>query len=192
MNFFKRKKKEVEETGFKYYRCAWSGNKAIFKSKGKINQSCSYNLFFPALNIFVSYKGDSDIAFHSVVEITKEEYDKLLKNSICNCPVGEGTNIKKSINPYTSKEILDAVKNKFNGFDISFLDQEIDHSNFYPRVVLVFEINGKYEVKVKGDYYKKACLNCGTCFDEISKVYEIFQKKIDEIKEDKMVLDICK
>jgi len=117
-------------------------------------------------------------------EISKEEFDNNFKNIICDCPVGEGTNIKFGakynvydefikLYPHLKDLIEDFNREEYNGY---CSNEFVIYGNTY---------------SFTGNFYKKACLNCGKCLSDYEKLKKEFEKIINRIKELKLIEEIC-
>lgn len=115
------------------------------------------------------------------------------KKPICNCKTVKESNIVRSKTSYSYDEIEDFLKNKFPNYNIFYSVQEVSSfwmfkSKKFPNVSdgISFEA---YE------YYKKACLTCGTCLDEINDLYNRIKPMINKldsiVKNEEMIQDIC-
>ena len=138
-------------------------------------------------------------------EITKEEYDVALHNSICDCEIGDGNNIQISTNPYSPKEIEKIINDKFDewvveysgskeeGDDVIYLGRNIWVKG-YPFSIKSSKSNVNYRLNIEKPY-KEACLNCGKCLDQINSTIKVFENKFKEINaellKEKMIHDIC-
>lgn len=134
-----------------------------------------------------------DLTIDDAKEISKEEYISLLKNNICDCELFSGTNIKKSINPYSREEIYMKVKEKFK--DSLYTIMTYPSINNTVRFKIFKKGVSLREVNINKDVSKKACLSCGKCLDEINDVYKQFESEIKTIEEneeqEQMIREIC-
>lgn len=134
----------------------------------------------------------SKIAY-SINEITKEEYEELFKNNICDCDLGKGNDIRESKNMYYyPNEIEKEINNKYPDWYIEFEEDRGHTMDFY-----IYKnncLNERSGISVE-KIYKKACLACGKCIQEFYKIERSFNSRFEYIKselmQEKMINDIC-
>jgi hypothetical protein len=117
-------------------------------------------------------------------EISKEEFDNNFKNVICDCPVGEGTNIKFGAKYNVYDEFIKLYPHLKD--NIEDFNESGNHAGYFN----MFIIDGN-KYYLKGCFYKKACLNCGKCLSDYEKLKKEFEKIINRIKELKLIEEIC-
>ena len=126
-------------------------------------------------------------------EISKNKYESLYKNHICNCEIGTGWNIREARNPYSIEEVEKILKEKFPDYNIKY-DSEYSYDSLYYHFKISKDNNSK-RFQLEKLPKKKACLNCGTCLDEIKDVIkdcrEFICKIEEETKINKQIEEIC-
>ncbi len=160
--------------------------------------------YVPSTNEFKSAIVHPDYDFSLLKPITKQEYEihaKTFKNELCNCPVGEGSNIQGDYIYNPIDLFIELLSDKdFEKFD---LEHEIfwGHSGISQKrkyhFVMTYKNDKnwfKTEIATK-DYHKKACLNCKKCLDEKQELIDILmdaKNKLLKMEADQReVLLIC-
>ena len=117
-------------------------------------------------------------------EISKDKYESLYKNHICNCEIGAGSNIRESANPYSLEEVEKILKENFPEYNIKYDSKYSSCALYY---YFTSKGNDLKRFRLKNLPRKKACLDCGTCLDEIKDVIKDFQKFICKMEEEKKI-----
>lgn len=157
----------------------------IFKTKARFHKISKVNVdvYYPKTNIGENV--EIEYGSYWLDLISEDEYNKLNK-SICDCAYGEGHYIKRKEVPYSGDEISTYINEKYPKYTVEYWECiDKNDGRFY--------IDGiKTNISLSNrDYYKKACLNCGKCLDEIREIELLFVKEFDKIEEDKIVDKIC-
>ena len=125
-------------------------------------------------------------------EISKDKYESLYKNHICNCEIGTGSNIREATSPYSLEEVEKILKENFPEYNIKY-DSKYSSCALYYYFILKDNVSKRF--RLKNLPRKKACLNCGTCLDEIKYVIkdcqEFIYKMEEEEKINKQIEEIC-
>lgn len=173
MNIFKKINKLLEIEGyFKYH------DYHILSTYDKI----AYDIY---TNTFIDYEDKlTRISIHK--KISKNEFEKLYKNNICDCDVGQGRDIQTG-NEYNFEE---EVNKKYSDYYIEF-----DSIGYYYDKYYLYTndcLDERIVFFVDKRFHKKACLQCVKCLGEIGDLYKAFDDIIYEnITKAKMIDDIC-
>ena len=179
-NFFNQKELKQER---KYYKYRQIFNASYISCDNEAFYNIDTNEFVTSLN--------KEECF--INEISKEEYYSLLNNKHCNCKIGAGHDILIHIR----YDIVEEFNKRYFDYYAEFFVDKI-YKNCYMYIWKnkcldhpIKCVNSK-EFRL---YYKKACLQCETCLDDIKELESKFKEIISEIengeKRRQMVLDIC-
>lgn len=147
------------------------GNRIVDCSKGLV-----YNT---TTNLFEEYSEFLENDFYREDKLTKQEFDNLFQNKICDCEVGQKRKIEKG--QYYDLEKM--FREKYpNRTDIEI----IVHDQY--KYVYIFKYKGEFLYQF--EIQKEACLNCHSCLSK-KRVYKTFEKIIEKVKQKELIEKIC-
>lgn len=206
MAFFSYSKKRAKEktSAIINYKKSISTVNRIYvtdTSKDELCYCIDTNTFEP-----VPYLGDP---FTCVKGISDEKYNDLYRNKLCNCPVGAGRKVIQGTKPL---DFIEEFNEKYDGLyfmeEFEGTDTELENDWLFRIYTYIYDSNicGGYDYidrnVVRQNYYKKACVNCGTCMSELPKMHDRFEyivqsfemakeRRKETIKNQLLVEEIC-